>query len=371
MIFTDPVLRGWRVLHRRFPLRKPYDLSFASVSTIDSVLVCVKDSNGAMGVGEAVPLAGYTEDTVVTIASDLRALLPKLVDRDVRQCRELLRSSRRRQPLAMSVTYQALETCGAESLIPKTFRREVVGAFSSVKDEKAVLDVLETLRQAGYRTLKWKVGLVPELDVNLAPRVLSMASELGLRLRIDANQAYSSTDARCFIDALHGNDSGCVELLEQPFGADEDGWLAHEELIREGLDIPIMMDESIIDLQDIECAARIGARWVKLKLIKHEGIEGMVLLANKAKALGLNVVLGNGVSTEIGNIYEALAALRCGDAVRGALESNGFARLAIRPTDFPVRLLRGRMEWENCSGRDLPSYLDLNHYTCLATFGRF
>lgn len=367
-MMAPPVMVGWEVLLGRFSLTRPYELSFTSVTTVDSIVVRCTDADGAVGVGEVVPLEGYTGDTTAAVVADLKNALPALVGCDAVECRVLVTELLGHRPMARSLACQALETCRSQPVLAKAFSREVVGAFSSDVDGDKVVSAIAKLCEAGYTTLKWKVGRQPELDIALVPQVLAVISD-DLQLRIDANQAFAFDDARRFIDAFDQVNVGCVELLEQPFGTDEAGWLNHEALLREGSRIPLMLDESILTVQDIERAARIGAAWVKLKLLKHDGIAGVVSLARQAQAMGVNVVLGNGVSTEIGNLYEAMAAIEAGEAVQGALESNGFARLAVRPTNFPVRIEQGCMVWNERSCGNLASYLAHDRYALFASFG--
>ena len=70
--------------------------------------------------------------------------------------------------------------------------------------------------------------------------------------------------------------------------------------------VPIVLDESIYNEADIVRAARIGAYGVKLKLMKNFGIAETLSLARQARHLGLIVVFGNGVATDIGNLGEYL-----------------------------------------------------------------
>ncbi len=112
-----------------------------------------------------------------------------------------------------------------------------------------------------------------------------------------------------------------------------------------------MLDESICDLDDLSRAADIGVQFVKLKLYKHAGISHTLQLAQEANRLGLRVVFGNGVSTDVGNMAEALLWSCRPELFHGAFEGNGFAKLQRTVLDNPPIVADGCFQW---SGSKLP-----------------
>ena len=88
-----------------------------------------------------------------------------------------------------------------------------------------------------------------------------------------------------------------------------------------------MLDESIYTVNDVNRAAQVGCQWIKLKLCKQGGIDELLQLAKHAKSIGLKVVIGNGVATDVSNLLELWVYDRYRHLFDGASESNGFAKL--------------------------------------------
>ncbi|NIQ03670.1 MAG: dipeptide epimerase, partial [Nitrospinaceae bacterium] len=95
----------------------------------------------------------------------------------------------------------------------------------------------------GFRILKLKGGNNPEED---ARRLIKVAEELGdgIRLRFDANQGYSRSQALEFLKAVEDIP---LELLEQPTGKEDNASLGH---IASNSTVPVMADESLLSLMD-------------------------------------------------------------------------------------------------------------------------
>ena len=114
--------------------------------------------------------------------------------------------------------------------------------------------------EQGFTTIKIKVGK----DVNLDLKKISIIqSHLDGRakIRIDANRGYTKEQGCEFVAGLKPN---YIELFEQPCNANN--WEANAAVAKLS-SIPIMLDEPICGIKDIEKASRIeGVRLCKLKL---------------------------------------------------------------------------------------------------------
>ena len=87
-----------------------------------------------------------------------------------------------------------------------------------------------------------------------------------------------------------------------------------------------MLDESIVTDQDIYKAKSIGIEFIKLKLFKQGGIKEVVQQAQLCKLLGIKVVLGNGVATNLSNQIEN-HIYSSNPIFYGASEANGFLKI--------------------------------------------
>jgi L-alanine-DL-glutamate epimerase-like enolase superfamily enzyme len=144
-------------------------------------------------------------------------------------------------------------------------------------------------RAREFRALKVKVGGAEDLARLEAVRAESEAS-----LRVDANEGWTLESARELLPALV--ELG-VELVEQPLpAADRDGFHALRELVSRP---PLIVDEGCHDLRDVAAVAEY-ADGINVKLAKSGGLREAVRMIHAARALGLRVMLGCMVESQLG-----------------------------------------------------------------------
>jgi L-Ala-D/L-Glu epimerase len=140
-----------------------------------------------------------------------------------------------------------------------------------------------------FRALKIKVGGADDLA-----RVEAVRAESEAPLRVDANEGWTVESARELVPALV--ELG-VELVEQPFPADDlDSFRALRELEPRP---PLVVDEGCHDLADVAAAAEY-ADGINVKLAKSGGLREAVRMIHAARALGLHVMLGCMIESQLG-----------------------------------------------------------------------
>lgn len=145
--------------------------------------------------------------------------------------------------------------------------------------------------------LKIKLGALNDLDV------LNAVKELDNRmLFLDANQGW--TDMAQAEAAVKAASAERVVGIEQPFAKDR--WDLHKAL-KERLGVPVYGDESIQGLGDLERAPE-AFDGVNLKLMKCGGLDIAARMAERARELGLRVMLGSMSESSLG--CGAMLALR-------------------------------------------------------------
>jgi o-succinylbenzoate synthase len=307
-----------RLARLRIPLKSPYRLSFGPVEHFDTLLVECESSDGRTGLGEATVLTGYTDETIESawrtageIAGRIKGLAP-------RAAREMLKPLVKEHPFTVTAFATALEMLeGNGYLAPKREQRVQLLAGINEKEDDKVRAEFERLYAEGYRTFKIKVGFDVERDLAHV-RAVQRLSQGKAKLRIDANQAYSAEQGVAFVRALDPTD---IELLEQPCRAGD--WDSHMEVVRASR-VPMMLDESIYGLEEIQRAADLAAaRFIKLKLMKLGSLDALGAALERIRALGMKPVLGNGVACDLGCWMEACVAAR---HIDNAGEMNGFLR---------------------------------------------
>src|SRR5581483_1253055 len=161
----------------------------------------------------------------------------------------------------------------------------------------------EDLVATGCKTLKVKIGWDPEPDLHQVDSVRRIAKGRA-KLRIDGNQGYRRDQAEYFLKKL---DPADIELVEQPCPAgDWDSAVA----ISKVASVPLMLDESIYSLDDVDLAAKLKcADYIKLKLMKIGTLDMLEKGLRQIADRGMKAVLGNGVATDLGCWMEICVGL--------------------------------------------------------------
>lgn len=329
----------------RVPLKTPYKLVFGNVEAFDTLLVTVTLADGRSGVGEATILTGYTEETLAQCWQAARAIGSELPG-----TREGLVNGRLgpwlgENPFTVTAFSTAVEMAGGHATLCPTGASVALLAILNETEPGALEVELERVLQAGYSTIKVKVGWNVQGDLRRV-RHIQQALRGRARIRIDANQGYSRDDGCTFARSL---DPAGIELFEQACAAgDWDAALA----VKRAATVPIMLDESIYTMADVEKAAALGAADViKLKLMKLGSIDRLERALDRIGRLGMTAVLGNGVATEIGCWMEACVGARL---LTTAGEMNGFLKQRTGLLTTPLRVERGRIALDQA----LPPQLD-------------
>jgi L-alanine-DL-glutamate epimerase-like enolase superfamily enzyme len=144
-------------------------------------------------------------------------------------------------------------------------------------------------RAPGYEVLKIKVGGPGDVE-----RLRAVRAESSARLRIDGNEGWDLETACSLTPELI--ELG-VEFVEQPFpAADVDAFQAYRELSPR---LPVLIDEGCRDLGSVAPIAGY-ADGIVIKLAKCGGIREALRMIHAARALGLKVMLGCMIESELG-----------------------------------------------------------------------
>ena len=149
---------------------------------------------------------------------------------------------------------------------------------------------VDRTRRAGrFQVLKLKVGGPDDVE-----RLQAVRDNTKARIRIDGNEGWTLETARELMPVLV--EMG-VEFVEQPFpAADLDSFRALRELSPR---IPVIVDEGCKDLLDV---ARVAgyADGINIKIAKAGGIRESLRMVHAARALGLQIMLGCMIESELG-----------------------------------------------------------------------
>ena len=330
---TSPVIDRVDVHILRVPLKRPYRLAFGDLQAFDTLLVEVTSTDGRSGFGEATLLTGYTHETIDGAWSLARRWADSSVGDSVEALAARTERATEASPFVATAFLTALEMLTASDSL--SFAEPVsvplLALLNSI-EEDAIAEEFESLLDDGYRTIKVKVGLAG-LDDLTRVRAIQRVVAGRARIRIDANQAFSADRAVEFLTALEPPD---IELFEQPCAADD--WNAHAAAVRAS-PVPLMLDESIFSLVDIDRAAdEVLAAFVKVKLVKFCSVASVTGAIKRIRERGMQPVLGNGVACDVGCWIEACVAAR---HIDNAGEMNGYLKTCVPLLANPPRFEAG------------------------------
>lgn len=143
---------------------------------------------------------------------------------------------------------------------------------------------------AAFPVLKLKLGTEDDEARLAAVR----AARPDARLRVDANAAWTAEEAVRRVHALERYD---LELIEQPVAKEDIEGMGR---VQAHTRVPVVADESVQTLADVERLAAAGVTGVNLKLMKTGGLAPCLAMLRRARELGLRVMLGCMVETSLG-----------------------------------------------------------------------
>lgn len=270
--------------HRRDAMvfREPFRISGYLFESMPAVIATLSDGT-ATGRGEAAGVYYLGDD-------------PNHIEAEIERCRETVEAGLDRQALRALLppggARNALD-CALWEL--ESLRTGVpVWQLAGVARPKPLIttftlpaeDPAEILRRLdGFPPVKaLKLKLDGELAADSARVRAVRQARPDLWIGVDANQGYGAADLDALVAMLVDAE---VALLEQPVprGAEAilDGWRSP---------IAVAADESILDLAELE-AQHHRFQVINIKLDKCGGLTEALLLAERARQLGLRVMVGN------------------------------------------------------------------------------
>lgn len=299
--------------HVRIPLRRKVTHASHTRTETDNIVVRCVLGDGTVGFGEGVPRDYVTGETIdfsldLLKRSELRHQLPPCNDFiEVVHAAERLRLAP--TPGDERLIQGNAARCAVELAVLDAFGRsfgeplmnvtriiapdlyepheevQYSGVIGNPKGWKGRVYPL-VYRLAGFRQVKLKVGIPGTDDVKRTKRTRKWLGK-SMDLRIDANEAWSATEAAERIRVL---EPFGITSVEQPVPHEEVAGLAE---VRKQVKTPIMLDESLCGEVDAERAVRGG--WCdlfNLRLSKCGGFIPSLRLAQLAKRHNLGYQLG-------------------------------------------------------------------------------
>jgi L-alanine-DL-glutamate epimerase-like enolase superfamily enzyme len=319
----------------RLPLIRPYVLSYRTFTEFEPIIVEVRDSDGRTGWGEAHISPGSSSETREGGWAFCREYAAAIIGKDTAEAKSLVATHAAASKVAATALLTALEMLEGHALlrIDRQVRLPLLTPFNSFAPKEIEEEVDHRIKD-GFRTFKIKVGKDADADI-IRVRTIQRAIAGRATMRIDANRAYAEDDACHFAADL---DPSGIELFEQPCAADD--WEANASVARVST-VPIMLDEPICSLPDIKRAAGMhNVGFCKLKLKRFGGLDLLREALDLVRQFGMEPVLGDGLSSEIGCWMEACVASA---TIHNAGEFNGFLKPKVRLLAEPLPFSAGEL----------------------------
>jgi L-alanine-DL-glutamate epimerase-like enolase superfamily enzyme len=263
--------------------------------TTQSVVQLELEHEGIVGRGEAAPVY-YRGESVDSAVEFLTVTAPPLVGDDPFALEAI--EERLEDVDGMAAAKAALDAAlhdwiGKRLGVPLW---RLLGLSPEAPDTSFTISIdsiegtRERVRRAReFRVLKVKVGGAEDLE-----RLEAVREESNAVVRVDANEGWTLDSARELMPELIRLG---VEFVEQPFPAEDiDSFTALKELHPR---LPMVVDEGCQDLSDVAPAAAY-ADGINVKLAKSGGVREAVRMIHAARALGLRVMLGCMVESQLG-----------------------------------------------------------------------
>jgi o-succinylbenzoate synthase len=251
-------LASFEVIPYALPFRAPYVTARGTLMQREMVLLRLRNDEGLVGLGEAVPLSLRGGASIEQVVRELEGLGEAGLDTETLGAGGLSAPARCALLTALDdLERQAADTSGGVEA-PRYAR---CNATLVAGEPAAVAADAERWASAGFTTFKLKLGAGD--DVGQVRAVREAIDPMG-RIRVDANGSWSVAEAKRVLEAIEPYD---VELVEQPVAS-----LEEMAELAGATSIPLAADESVASREDAERARELGAcAIVGVKLSKVGG----------------------------------------------------------------------------------------------------
>jgi L-alanine-DL-glutamate epimerase-like enolase superfamily enzyme len=352
------------------PYRKPLRFASGEILAAEHVLVRVHTDAGIVGTADAPPRPFTYGETQTSVVGVIRGIFApaveglSLLEREIAQERmsRTVGNPVAKASIDMAIwdaLGQALSTSVTDLLGGYTDRMRVSHMVGFAPTEEMVEEALDVRARYGITTFKVKVGRDPfDQDVD-ACRALREALGPDAELYIDGNRGWTASDAARALRQMEDLDLTFAEEL-----CPADDVLARRWLVKHSR-IPMFADESVARPGEVTRELLGGsATGISVKT-SRTGFTVSNRLVGLCEGLGVEMVIGNQIDSQIGSLCAAAFGAAFPSTSRRAGELSNFLDqsddLLAEPLEISAGSLRVRQ------GPGLGIEIDeqkLAHYRC-------
>lgn len=291
------------------PLKEPFVISYASYSTLPSLIVKITLDNGTIGYGEGLPDEHVTGESMYGAFEIVEKILaPRLIGMNplhMERIHELMNQEIYASPTAKAAIDIACYDAAAKSLhvpiyslIGGRYHDEfpITHVLSIQTPDEMAKEAVEKMNE-GYHSFKMKVGSDDIFkDVK---RIEAVREAIGTEpsIRVDVNQGWKNSATS--LQALSLLEHAHIDWIEQPILADDIRGMVE---IKQKSTIPVMIDEGLRGINEMRTIIQEeAAHKVNIKLMKCGGIYPANKIAIMAEMANIECQVGSMVESSIGS----------------------------------------------------------------------
>ncbi len=289
-------IRKVDIMHVSLRLKRPFKHAITARQESQSIFVKVTLSDGTTGYGESLPREYVTGETIDSVRDTLRSVIKRFVlghyPRSYTETPALIKGLGIKQgaancalELALLDAYGKYFELPITSIIGRRFNNSI--QYSGVIGAESILSVINKsllFKAFGIQFVKMKVGIGDDIA-----RLSTARSILGrnVNIRVDANCAWDSDEAIRMIEKMRRFN---ISAVEQPVKADDYKGL---KAVSDAVEEPIIADESICSIEDVEKLVRLKAcDGFNIRISKCGGILNSLSIAKIARDNRISFQLG-------------------------------------------------------------------------------
>ncbi|MEM7462273.1 MAG: enolase C-terminal domain-like protein [Pseudomonadota bacterium] len=306
--FPDIEICGFDVWHCAVPVSSRRDHGIGVVTgSVEVIILRLTAADGTVGFGEASPWTVFTGTPEASFAALDRYIRPLVVGQKLDQYASIMEQARKvvvhcteakaaLDTALLDLAGRLLEKPVWELLGGKC--RNVIPLSCSIADPDFETDkkLLRRLVDDGVGIIKLKTGFRDhDFDVSRLEYIRKNHPELAIR--VDYNQGLDRDQALQQVpDIAQFN----PDFIEQPVRANDFHTMAE---LRDMLDVPLLADESVFDLDDLERAIDEAiCDGVSIKIMKTSGLGRGQQVARQAAEAGLTAYGGDMFETGLAHL---------------------------------------------------------------------
>ncbi len=252
--------RTARIFRYTLPLCQPLHLRGQVITERTGLLLCLEEDSGATGWGEAAPLPGFSREILLDARADLQFGAEMWIE-----------GTTPAESACPSADFALRAAVANLHPAENTSTSLTVNALLS-GNQADILARAGELHAQGYRAAKLKVGTTaPDADAELT-RAVRATLHPDVRLRLDANRAWTWAQALRFAERI---EDCAIEYIEEPL--DDPAQLLEW---REKTALPYALDETLQeatwkpphDREKLQPLFQQAAAWVWKPTLAHESL---------------------------------------------------------------------------------------------------